>query len=252
MSKMTDRVDNQHIVKLAREQYEQQKRSTLPTVIVPLASSGNVYPKNHVLRKGIVEMRYMTAYDEDILTNASYIKNGVVFEKLLESIITTDVSINEISASDKFGLIIHARILAYGYEYPIQVTDPNTKKQIERVFDLRKLQFKPFTLVPDDLGEFEYRVNETCKLKFRIPTEDAPDDTVSNFLKNVITELNGNRNVADIEQFIRYEFLSMDAKKFRTYIAENRPGLQLDIEIEGEDGDTFKVGFPIGPQLFWF
>jgi len=249
---MTDRVDNQHIVKLAREQYEQQKRSTLPTVIVPLASAGNVYSKNHILRNGTVEMRYMTAYDEDILTNTSYIKNGVVFEKLLESIITTNVAISDISAADKFGLIIHARILAYGYEYPIRVTNPKTNKQIEQVFDLRKLQFKPFTLIPDDLGEFEYQVNESYKLKFRIPADDAPDDTISEFLKNVITEINGNRNPAEIEQFIRYEFLSMDAKKFRTYLAENRPGLQLDIEFEGEDGDTFKAGFPIGPQLFWF
>lgn len=252
MSKMTDRVDNQHIINLAREEYEQKKRSTLPTVIVPLASSGKIYPKNHILREGKVEMRYMTAYDEDILTNSSYIKNGVVFDKLLESIILTKVAISEIATTDRFALLIHARILAYGPEYDIRVTDPKTKKEIERTFDLRKLNFRKFDLVPDDLGEFKYKVNDSYDLKFRIPLEDPATNSVSDFLKNVITEVNGSRSVADIDQFIRYEFLSMDSKKFRTYILDIRPGVDLEIEIEGEDGDTFKVGFPIGPQLFWF
>ena len=84
MSKVTDRLENQGIINLARQQFESEKRSKLPSVIVSLASAGKIYPKNHVLRDGIIEMRYMTAYDEDVLTNASYIREGVVFDKLLE------------------------------------------------------------------------------------------------------------------------------------------------------------------------
>jgi hypothetical protein len=252
MSKMTDRIDNQHIINLAREQYEQQQRKTLPSVIVHLASGGNIYPKNHILRTGQVEMRYMTAYDEDILTNSSYIKNGVVFDKLLESIITTQVNISEIAPDDKFGLIINARVLAYGPEYEIRVTDPKTGNEIDRVFDLRTLKLKPFNLIPDDLGEFEYKVNDQYVLKFKIPTENNIESGVSSFLKTIITQVNSSRSMSDIENFIRYEFLSADAKKFRKYISENNPGLDLIIDVEGEDGSTFKVGFPIGPQLFWF
>jgi hypothetical protein len=252
MSKMTDRIDNQHYVNLAREQYEQQQRKTLPTVIVPLVSGGNIYPKNHILRSGTVEMRYMTAYDEDILTNASYMKTGVVFDKLLESIITTNVNISDIAADDKFGLIINARILAYGADYEILVTDPKTGNELKRTFDLRTLKSKDFTLIPDDLGEFEYKVNDEYTLKFKIPSAQINDSTISSFLKAVITQVNSDRSATAIEHFIRYEFLSIDAKKFRKYLASNTPGLDLTISIEGEDGSTFNVGFPIGSQLFWF
>ena len=136
MSKMTDRLSNQDIVTLAKTQYENEKRSKLPSVIVPLSSKGLIYPENHVLRAGSVEMRYMTAYDEDILTNVSYRQNGVVFDKLLESIILTPVDIKDISTVDRFGLIINARIIAYGSEYPVTVTNSKTKKSYEIFFSL--------------------------------------------------------------------------------------------------------------------
>ena len=93
MSKVTDRLDSQNIINLARQQYENQQKSKLPSIIVPLASAGKLYPADHILREGKVEMRYMTAYDEDILTNMSYIKNGVVFDK--SSTLIPGVMIND-------------------------------------------------------------------------------------------------------------------------------------------------------------
>jgi hypothetical protein len=252
MSKLTDRIDNQNIINLAREQYETQQRGKLPSVIVPLTSAGKIYPKTSLLSKGTVEMRYMTAYDEDILTNASYIQNAVVFEKLLESIILTPISVDEISVVDKLGLIINARILAYGSEYEVEVTDPKTQKRINRSIDLRKLKVKPFKLQPNDNGEFSYQVNSECTIWFRYPTRDSEDDTVSAYLKNIITQVNESRDANSIENFIRYEFLAADSKRFRKYVSENAPTLDLNVELEGEDGSTFTTGFPIGPQLFWF
>ena len=252
MSKLTERLENQGIINLARQQFESEKRSKLPSVIVPLASAGKIYPKNHVLRDGIIEMRYMTAYDEDILTNSSYIKNGVVFDKLLESIILTPISINEIAEADRFGLIISARILAYGHEYHVTIEDPSTKNTIERVIDLRELKPKSFTLESNDDGEFEYIVNDGYTIYYRYPTKETESETVSEYLRNIITQVNEDRSQSSIDEFIRYQFMSIDAKKFRKFVAENSPGLDLTVTIEGEDGSTFKTGFPVGPQLFWF
>ena len=81
MSGMTDRVSNQDLVLLAKKQYEQDKRKTIPSEIVQLVTRGKVYPKDHPLRSGTIEMRYMTAYDEDILTNPSYLREGVILDK---------------------------------------------------------------------------------------------------------------------------------------------------------------------------
>jgi hypothetical protein len=252
MSKMTDRLVNQNIVNIAKQQYENQQKSKLPSVIVPLASGGKIYPKDHILRDGNVEMRYMTAYDEDILTNVSYIQNGVVFDKLLQSILLTPVDIKDIAVADKFGLIINARILAYGSEYPVTVSDPKTGASLDRVIDLNTIKLKPFELDGNDLGEFMYTVNDTHTIFFKFPTTDPEDTTISSYLNHIITQVNESRSKTDIESFIRYEFLSRDAKQFRNFVLEHIPGLDLNVEFEGEDGDTFTSGFPIDSKLFWF
>lgn len=249
---MTDRLSNQDIVTLARTQYENEKRSKLPSVIVPLSSKGLIYPETHPLRAGSVEMRYMTAYDEDILTNISYRQNGVVFDKLLESIILTPIDVKDISTVDRFGLIINARIIAYGSEYPVTVTNPKNNKSYQRVIDLTKLKVKDFALTPDANGEFDYKVNDDYTLKFKFTTDDVLADSVSEFLAKTITQVNSSRKLQDIEDFIRYNFFSFDAKKFRTFVDVNTPGIDLEIEFEGDNGDTFKALFPIGPELFWF
>jgi hypothetical protein len=250
MTQMTNRVSNQNIVELAKKQYESQQRNKLPTVIVNLPSYGKIYSAEHPLRSGQIEMRYMTAYDEDILTNSSYIRDGVVFDKLLESIITTPVKIADIVTVDKDALIINARILAYGAEYPVQVTDPK-KKILDRSVNLSKLQNKPFDLESDDNGEFDYEYGDV-KLKFIYINKNISDLKISEFLLETIHEVNGNRDRDSIQDFIRYEFLANDAKQFRDYISSNLPGLDMSYEFEGEDGSTFRSTFPIGSDLFWF
>jgi hypothetical protein len=250
MTQMTNRVSNQNIVELAKKQYESQQRNKLPKVIVNLPSYGKIYSAEHPLRSGQIEMRYMTAYDEDILTNSSYIRDGVVFDKLLESIITTPVKIADIVTVDKDALIINARILAYGPEYPVQVTDPK-KKILDRSVNLSKLQNKPFDLESDDNGEFDYEYGDV-KLKFIYINKNISDLKISEFLLETIHEVNGNRDRDAIQDFIRYEFLANDAKQFRDYISSNLPGLDMSYEFEGEDGSTFRSTFPIGSDLFWF
>ena len=111
MSKVTDRLDNKQIIELAKQQYEQNKKtSKFPANIINLPSLGKVYEKSSPLRHGQIEMRHMTAYDEDILSNSSYINEGVVFDKLLEAlIITPGIHPNDFVAGDKEWAIISAR-----------------------------------------------------------------------------------------------------------------------------------------------
>ena len=68
-------------------QTEQEKtKFQFPTEEVTLPSKGLLYPKDSPLSKGVIEMKYMTAKEEDILTNQNFIKNGTVIDKLLKSI----------------------------------------------------------------------------------------------------------------------------------------------------------------------
>jgi len=252
MSTHTTKIDP-NIIELAKQRYETKQRSKLPSVIVSLASAGKIYPESSPLRSGQIEMRYMTAYDEDILTNTSYIKSGIVFNKLLESIIVTEgINVQEISTYDKNGLILYSRILAYGTEYPVQVIDPNTKTTLDRVIDLSKIKFRPFELKTDENGEIDYEVAGNT-LKFSYNSDlDLTNVTISQMLQTIIKQVNQSRSNSDIENFIRYEFMSKDAKDFRQFYVKNLPGIDLTYEFEGENGGTFTTGFQLGSDLFWF
>jgi hypothetical protein len=253
MAGMTDRVTNHDLIQLAKKQYEETKRSTIPSEIFRLVSNGMVYSKDHPLRTGTIEMRYMTAYDEDILTNPSYIREGVVLDKVLESLIVTPVDFSTIAKVDKNGLIIAARILSYGKEYPVVVIDPKTKNKLERVVDLSKLKHAPFNLISDDNGEFSYKTESGTEIKFKfLLNQDISDDTVSKYLEQTICEVDGVRDTAEIQNFIRYKFLAKDSRTFRKYISDNTPSIVPKYEFEGEDGSTFSSGFPFGADLFWF
>jgi hypothetical protein len=257
MTRVTDRMDNKQIIDLARKKYEQtQLTSKFPGHVVKLPSSGKVYPTSSPLRDGSIELRLMTAYDEDIITNSSYITGGIVFDKLLEAlIITPGINVDDLINSDKESLIISARILGYGTEYPAVITKDGESKQ--HTIDLSKIKFKSFELESDENGEFDYETTDGTKIKFNYLTaaqsKNLSDTTmISDFLKYCIVEVNGNRESREIDTFLAYSFRAKDSKEFRKYVIDNTPGIDYNIEIEGEDGSTFIAGFRVDSDLFWF
>ena len=259
MTNVSSKLSNQDLVLLAKKNYENSQRALTPGTIVTLPSNGLIYPESSILRKNSIEMRYMTAYDEDILSNNAYLKQGIVFKKLLESlIITPGVHPDDLATFDQDKLIISARIHAYGSTYPVTVTDPKTGSTLSRNVELENLQHKSFTLVPDKNGEFNYTSQDNnIQLKFKFITEKESaliDETnaISKLMELSITEVNGIRDTAKIAQFIKFEMRAIDAKNFRTYLTTNMPGINYNVQFEGEDGGTFDASFRMQPDLFWF
>jgi hypothetical protein len=256
MTKVTDRLSDSTIVELAKRQYESTQKSKVPTEIVHLTSKGLVYPESHPLRKGYVNMRHMTAYDEDIITNESYINNGVMFDILLSELITDDIDIDDIATVDKDGLIVNARILGFGSDYPVTIIDPETNKSIDRIVNLAELPVTEFKLEPDSNGEFLYTIDDETTIKFKYKTGKDErninlDHKISSFLFATIKEVNGSRSAADIEQFIKYKFSPKHSREFRKHYNLNAPTLVTDTKFEGENGRAFTAGFQLGADLFW-
>jgi len=256
MAKHTDRYDDKNLIELAKKTHEFTQKSILPTEVVYLPSEGKVYPKSSILREGKVEMRYMTAYDEDILTNGSYIADGTVFDRLLDELITTDISIDDIAAVDKDALIISARIVSYGSIYDVTVTDPKTEKELKRSVDLKTLKTKKINLTPDDNGEFTYKLKNGTTIKYHFLTGHdikGIDEKrgISSFLSKAIKQVDDSREQQDIDDYIRYKFLVAESKEFRDHIVKNTPGLVMQYEFEGENGSTFIAGFQAGADLLW-
>ena len=79
-----------------------------------------------------------------------------------------------------------------------------------------------------------------------------PDHAISQLMENTIMAVNGNRDKNYIAEYIKYEMPAGPAREFRKYMVENLPGLDFNVEFEGEDGSTFKTTFQIGSDLFWF
>lgn len=256
MAKHTDRIEDSNLITLAKQKYETSQTSTLPTEIVYLPSQGKVYPKNHPLRSGKLEMRYMTAYDEDILTNQSYLNDGIILDKLLEALIVTDVNVGDIAVVDKDALIISARIVSYGAKYPVTVKDPNSKNILKRTVDLSTVKHKPFKGETDDNGEFEFIASDGTVIKYGyLLTKEQgnieSDKQKSSFLLNIIKQVNDTRSKDDILEFLKYKFLIKDSRQLQEHIINNAPGLDFNYEFEGENGSTFTATFPLGAELFW-
>jgi hypothetical protein len=258
MSTVSSKMHNQNLVELAKRNYEKQQRtSRTPSIVVPLPSKGLIYPESSPLRVGAIEMRHMTAFDEDILTNNTYIKTGIVFDKLLEELTVSPVNINDISFPDREAMLISARIHAYGQQYPVSVTNPADGKSYEREVDLSKIKFKPFDLQSDENGEFSFEFRPGHTLKFRFLTAtlakkiDA-DKAVSSIMTTCIQEIDGNREANYILDFLKYEMTPTEGRAFRTYMNDNTPGLDFETTFQGEDGGTFTAMFQYGPDLFWF
>lgn len=260
MSNVSTRVSNNNLIELAKQNYEKTQTSMIPGVIVHLPSGGKVYPKSNPCSEGVLEMRHMTAYDEDILTNGSYIKEGIVFDKLITAlVITPGFNVDTLIELDKEWLIISARISGYGAEYPVTVKAPNGKS-ISETINLNKLKPPTFELESDNNGEFDYVIDDTHSIKYRyiassilkqLPTESA----VSYFLEQSIRAINQNRNPEFIRNFLRTTLTPVQSRKFRTYIQQTMPILKLTYEFSYEttegSKEAFQSTFPIGSDFFW-
>ena len=258
MSIVTDQVSNQNIIELAKKNYETQQRAKTPGYSATLVSLGLIYPKSSPLRAGVIEMRHMTSYDEDLLANETYLNDGTALERLIQGLILTPgISTQDISNPDLEALCIAARIFSYGKTYPVQVVSPKTGALLDREIDLSALKAREFSLTPDDAGEFNYTVEssgDTIKFKYlciRETRDIDPNHQISGLVSRSICDVNGNRDRNFIDDYIKYTFRSGDSKDFRKYLANNMYGFDYNIEFEGEDKDTFTTRFPVGPEILW-
>jgi hypothetical protein len=234
----------------------------LPTETIELPSKGLLYPEGHPLSNGTIEIKYMTAKEEDILTNQNYIQNGTVLDKLLKSLIVTKFDYNDLVIGDKNAIMIAARILGYGAEYKFEY------KGKEEVVDLSTLENKPLdeSLFQKGKNEFEFTLpssgnNITFKLLThgdenkiaqelkglkKINKDSSPELTTR--LKYMITSINGDSDGKTIREFIDQAFLARDARAFREHLTQMQP--DVDLSFFPSIG-TEPATLPIGINFFW-
>ena len=109
-----------------------------PTEFVDLPSKGKYYGEGHPLHGcDSVEIRFMTAKEEDILTSRTLIKKGVVLDRLLSSVIVnTSIKPEDLLIGDKNALVVASRITGYGAEYKTKMPCPSCGNSEDHSFDL--------------------------------------------------------------------------------------------------------------------
>ena len=113
-----------------------EEKRQFPTEMISLPSKGHLYSKDNPLSSGEVEVKYMTAREEDILTSQNLIQKGIVLDKLLESLIVSDINHDDLWFDE---ILLAARVLAYGKEYEFEYTDPSDGESKTESVDLTSL-----------------------------------------------------------------------------------------------------------------
>ncbi len=234
----------------------------LPTEQVELPSKGLVYPETNPLSSGVIEMKYMTAKEEDILTNQNYINKGTVLDKLLESLVVSEgVKVKDLVVGDKNAILIAARILGYGkgyeFEYkgePASVDLSTLEPKIldESLFTPGTNEFE-FTLPKSGnvvkykllTGHDEDKINREIDGLKKINKNASPD--LSTRLKYLITSINGNSESKFIREFVDNYLLAMDSRALREHIRNTQPDIDMNVTLDSGE----EVAVPININFFW-
>ena len=233
----------------------------LPTETVELPSKGLLYSKDNPLSSGTIEMKYMTAKEEDILTNAAYIKNGTVIDKLLKSMIVSKINYDDLLIGDKNAILVAARILGYGKDYEFTIGDTT------HTLDLTQIENKEMdeSLFESGKNEFSYTLPYTdTNITFRLLTHgdekkiqkeiagikklNNSNPEGSTRLKYIITSVADSREPKDIREFVDNYLLAKDAREFRKHVLEVQP--DVDLTFFPDDGGE-AVAIPIGASFFY-
>ena len=241
-----------------------------PTEVVDLPSKGYYYPEDNSLSSGQIEIKYMTAREEDILTSQNLILKGVVLDKLLESLVVDKkIDLNSMLIGDKNALFIAARVLAYGKEYTFEYTD-NTGLSKEHTHDLTKLKDKKIDFSKHEKGKnlFSFKLLHAERtIEFKLLTDGDEREVgkevealskvsggvtkeVTTRYKKMIISVDGNSEQAFVNNFVDNEFFTQDSQAFRSHYQEITPDIDMDIVID-DGGEGVEITVPMTVRFFW-
>jgi hypothetical protein len=231
-----------------------------------LPSKGYFYFDGHPLSSGKVEVKYMTAKEEDILTSQNLIQQGTVIDKLLESLIVDkSINLDDILVGDKNAIMVASRILAYGKDYGF------TYDGIEQTVDLStlepvKLDFSKFTR---GKNEFNFKLpNSEREITFKLLTQKDEKEIAKEILakekiskeessifttrlKHMILSVDGKSEKSHINNFVDNEFLSRDSLAFRKYLSSITPDVDMYTTATDSTGRDTQVAVPVTVRFFW-
>ena len=250
-----------------------------PTEFVELPSRGQFYSTDHPLHnQETIELRFMTAKDEDILTSQALLKNGLAIERLVSNLIV-DKSINpdELLIGDKNALLLAARVSGYGADYSVQVSCQSCGASQQHTFDLTEFENKE-GIKPDensasgveatDNGTFTALLPRTgYTAEFRLFTSQDEKDVMqtsakkakhkladsssTDLLKVLLVSVNGVTDRGEVNNFVD-NMPAQDARHIRACVQVVTPNVNMNQPCECSScGNVADMEVPFTAEFFW-
>lgn len=245
---------------------------SFPTELVDLPSKGLLYDEESPLRSGQVEMKYMTTAEEDILSTTTYIKSGVVLDKLFQAMIVTKFKYDDLLLGDRNAIMIAARIFGYGPIYETKITNSAGVPQPVNV-DLTQIKCKEIdeTLLTPGSNKFKFtlpmsktvvefqlltvglqkQITQSLEQQKKYAGKEQVETNLTTRLRYMITSVDGNTDKSVINNCIT-NMRASDSRSLREFIGKVQPDVDLTIEVVDEaTNQPFRSEISLGLDLFW-
>jgi hypothetical protein len=255
------------------EQLHQELGFDIPVETVPLPSLGKVYPEAHPLHMAqTVDIRAMTAREEDILTSRALLKSGDMVSRLINScLIDKSVDPDTLLAGDRNAILTAIRITGYGADYSVNINCPSCGTSQVHQSNLTELPIRSLTQEPvaPGLNEFEVilpasgkRVNIRFTTGYAEKEAQSTDDrkkkqgftsesTVTDSLFRSIVSIDGNTDKSYISKFVR-NMPAKDSLAARMFVSLNEPTVLMRSYFECRNCDhEEELPLPIGANFLW-
>lgn len=258
------------------QQTEQPLQFVTPTEFVELPSKGKYYSEGHPLHnQDTIEIRHMTAKDEDTLTSAALLKKGIAIERFLQNIIVDRrIKVSDLLIGDKNAVVIASRITGYGADYQTSVTCPSCGSNVQNSFDLEACEvneipdYSELGVTPTIDGTFMVHLdsmnvdvevklltgkdeNMLSQLSQRKRKKKLPETPLTDQMKQLIVSVDGNDSPEYINSFIEHMPAGV-SRKFRTIYSKIIPNINMNQYFVCDScGHEGEVSVPFGANFFW-
>ena len=247
-----------------------------PTELVDLPSKGRFYPEGHPLHNAeTIEIKYMTAKDEDILTSPSLLKKGIAIDRFLQNVILDKrIRVSSLLSGDKNAILVSSRINGFGAEYTTKVTCPNCTTVSENKFDLAEVMayhgdsFESHDIVPTDHGTFIVKLPRTkFEVEVRLLTSKDENELAAKMkankkrghyetnltdqLRKIIISVNGVDDLQTLSNVVN-NLPAFDSRYLRAAYLKVVPGLDMTQHFACPACSFEKeVDIPLTVDFFW-
>ena len=245
----------------------------IPVEVVPLPSRGIIYdPDSTLYNRETIQIKAMTAKEEDILSSRAYLKEGTAIEKLIGSCVTDkSFNVDDLITGDKNALMVSIRITGYGSDYKVEHVCKNCGTRQDVTVDLGALELKRLTQQPVEPGKniFAFELPVTKKVvcyKFLNGHDDreeelkqkrlanlnmTADNNVTNFLERIIISIDGITDKNKIRHFIA-NMPALDSRKLRLHVNNSEPGIDMSWKYSCKKcSHDNEFSLPVTPEFFW-